>query len=193
MIDKKLTEQLQQWLEAPEQERSTEIGAMLLRRLTRNLIFAQNFERNPSRHMKMAAYQLGKFLPRRLAEVTHEQVKEMSARVAVINREHQLSAPLPGSDKTAAKKRIAKTEEFVKGKRPDHDQLPEEIQALYAENLSVMQNMRTLHAQLVLLTLDESKAVCPDNDRYPFVKEIIALDEQYHANWQKYDEYPTVE
>ena len=75
----------------------------------------------------------------------------------------------------------------------DHDRLPEEIQAYYTENLSVMQNMRACHAQLVLLSTTEKQSSCPDNDRYPFVKEIIALDEKYHRNWQKYDEYPPVE
>ena len=193
MIDRKLTQQLQQWLEAKAEDRDIATGAMLLRKLMRNLIFAANFERNPQRHMKMAEYQLSKFLPMRLAQVTHEDVQRMTKKVASINADHQLDKPLPGAKNTPEKKRIEKTVAFRVGKRPDHDLLPEEIQAYYAENLSVMQNMRACHAQLVILSSQEKQSVCPDGDRYPFVKEIIALDERYRQNWQRYDEYPAQE
>lgn len=178
MIDRKLTQQLQQWLEAKAEDRDIATGAMLLRRLVRNLTFAANFERNPKRHMKMAEYQLSKYLPMRLAEITHEDMVVMTKQVAQIAVERKLDQP-------ARKKQV--------GKRPDHDQLPEEIQAYYAENLSIMQNMRACHAQLVLLSTQEKQSVCPDGDRYPFVKEIIALDEKYRQNWQRYDEYPAQE
>lgn len=193
MIDRKLTEQLQQWLNTPAAERDKEIGAKLIRQLVRNPIFADNFKRMPNKYMKMAEYQLSKFLPLRLAEITHEDVQRMTKKVASINAEHQLDKPLPGAKSTSEKKRIEKTEAFQVGKRPDHDSLPEEIQSLYKENLSIMQNMRACHAQLILLTLNEKHSSCPDGDRYPFVKEIIDLDARYHANWQKYDEYPPVE
>ena len=178
MIDRKLTQQLQQWLEAKAEDRDIATGAMLLRKLVRNLIFAANFERNPQRHMKMAEYQLKKFLPMRLAQVTHEDVQRMTKKVAQITVERKLDQP-------ARKKQV--------GKRSDHDQLPEDIQACYAENLSIMQNMRACHAQLVILASQEKQSSCPDGDRYPFVKEIIALDERYRQNWQRYDEYPAQE
>lgn len=180
MIDRKLTQQLQQWLEAKAEDRDIATGAMLLRKLVRNLIFAANFERNPQRHMKMAEYQLSKFLPMRLAEITHEDMQVMTKQVAQIAVERKLDKP-------------ARKKQKQVGKRPDHDQLPEDIQACYAENLSIMQNMRACHAQLVILSSPEKQSVCPDNDRYPFVKEIIALDERYRQNWQRYDEYPAQE
>ena len=192
MIDRKLTEQLQQWLDTKVEDRDIATGAMLLRKLVRNLIFAANFERNPHRHMKMAEYQLSKFLPMRLAEHTHEDVVRMTKQVAEINTEYHLDQPLPGGKTTPVNKRIEKTTEFRVGKRPDHDQLPEEIQALYSENLNIMQNMRACHAQLVLLSTGKQSS-CPDGDRYPFVKEIIALDERYRQNWQQYDEYPSAD
>ena len=78
-------------------------------------------------------------------------------------------------------------EEFKKGKRADHDALPVEIQALYAQNLSIMQQMRRCHTQLQLLSVEHS--TCPDSERYPFLKELIDLDKQYHANWEQYDHY----
>ena len=193
-IDRKLTAQLQEWLNAPEEKRDIEVGASLVRRLTGNIILADNLKRMPGRFMKMAEYQLQKFLPMRLNDITHEEMQQMSKQVKVINQDHGLDKPLPGSSKIAEVKRIARTEEFKLGKRADHDKLPEEIQACYTDNLSIMQNMRACHAKLVLLSLPENVSqTCPDGDRYPFVKEIITLDAKYHANWEKYDTYPPVE
>lgn len=187
MIDRKLTATLKAWLETPAEERNIETGAMLIRTIVRNQIFAANFQRMPNKYMKMAVYQLSKFLPMRLNDITHNDVQRMTKQVAQINTERKLSEPVPGNKKHSEVKRLEKQ----LGKRADHDQLPEEIQALYAENLSIMQNMRACHAQLVLLS--QQPSTCPDGDRYPFVKEIIALDERYRQNWQKYDEYPPIE
>lgn len=74
-----------------------------------------------------------------------------------------------------------------RGKRPDHDSLPPEIQACYVENLSVLHRMRETHMQLRSLSLDNHP--CPDSERYPFLKELIDLDKKYRANWKKYDTY----
>ena len=79
------------------------------------------------------------------------------------------------------------TSEFKTGKRADHDELPDEVQALYVENLSIVQKMRELHLKLRSLSLDS--APCPDSERYPFLKELIALDKKLHSNWEIYDHY----
>jgi hypothetical protein len=53
--------------------------------------------------------------------------------------------------------------------------------------MSIMQQMRRLHTQLQLLSVENS--TCPDSERYPFLKELIALDKRYHANWEQYDHF----
>ena len=50
-----------------------------------------------------------------------------------------------------------------------------------------MQQMRRCHTQLQLLSVEHS--TCPDSERYPFLKELIDLDKQYHANWEQYDHF----
>ena len=47
--------------------------------------------------------------------------------------------------------------------------------------------MREVH--LRLRTLSAENTVCPDSERYPFLKELITLDKKYRANWQTYDLY----
>lgn len=89
-----------------------------------------------------------------------------------------------------AEKNQSKSEEFADfkaGKRTDHDLLPAEVQALYVENLDIVHHMRELHLKLRTLSLDN--ATCPDSDRYPFLKEIIALDKRLHDNWDTYDHF----
>ena len=77
--------------------------------------------------------------------------------------------------------------EMEKGKRADHDSLPEEIRSLYVENLGIAQRMRDVQTKLRLISTEESP--CPDSERYPFLKELISLDKQLHENWERYDRY----
>ena len=189
-MDNALTQRLKTWLETPADRRDIEQGRTLILQLMRNPFFANGFAARPKAFMKQAEYELGKFLRERTAGAEHTEVERMAVQVAAINKADGLDQPLPGSDKAkkSTASRIARTEKFVKGRRADHDQLPEEIQALYTENLSIVQQKRALHAQLLVITRNaESKDYCPDGDRYPLVKEIIALDEKEKANWEKYD------
>ena len=104
-------------------------------------------------------------------------VEEMASQVATIADEHHLT-----DDASTAPE-----DERRLGKREDHDALPDEVKAKYVENLSLLQRMRELHLRLRSLSLDNSP--CPDSERYPFLKELIALDKKLHANWEAYDHY----
>lgn len=187
-MEKKIANTLQAWLDQPEAKRDVATGAMLVRRITRNAILAGNYEKFPKRFAGMVEYQLRKFYPMVMSGVQHEQVEQMSKQVEQIAKERKLDAELPGTARQKEVNRVAKTEEFVKGKRADHNSLPEEIQALYSENLAIMQQMRHNRAQLLVL-VNGPQSSCPDGDRYPFVSELIKLDAQYRANWKQYDEY----
>lgn len=181
-MDQKLTENVQAWLNTPADQRDLEKGALYLLQLSGNQIMYRNICVNIRRHADDIEYQLKKYVNFRLQSLTHQQVADMQSKVAAIVKKNHLDAPL----KTAAQKRAA-TMEFKKGMRSDHDQLPDEIKAYYAENLSILQKMRNLHTKLQMLSTENS--TCPDSERWPFLKELIALDKTYHANWQKYDNF----
>ena len=181
-MDEKLTNDVLQWLNTPAEERDLEQGALYLLKFSRNQIMYRNILANLKRHAADIEYQLKKFMKVRLASFTHEQVEQMQAQVNVIVEKNHLNVPV----KTKAQKAKA-NEEVKKGKRTDHDSLPVEIQALYEENLPILQKMRALHAQLAVLSKEGT--TCPDSDRYPFLKELIDLDKRYHANWKAYDNY----
>lgn len=173
-MDHKFTELIKKWLETPEAERDYTVGALYLLKLSGNQIMYRNIVAQLDRRHDVVEYQLQKYYNFRVQALTHAQVEEMSAQVEQIVADH---IPLAAeADKQPQK-----------GKRADHDSLPDDIKAKYVENLSLLQRMRELHLRLRSLSLEN--ATCPDSERYPFLKELIALDKKLHANWQTYDHY----
>ena len=176
-MDHKFTQQIGKWLETPDAERDYTVGALYLLKLSGNHIMYKNIIAQIDRRHDVVEYQLQKYYNFRVQALTHAQVEEMSAQVDAIAEKHELTAP-ESSDAAEPK---------ALGKREDHDLLPNNIKAKYVENLSLLQRMRELHLRLRSLSLDN--APCPDSERYPFLKELIALDKKLHANWEAYDHY----
>lgn len=171
----RLTEDLRSFFSIEEDERDYDKGALLLLQLTGNQIMYRNISYSAAKNARFINRELSKHYNVRLQQVTHEQVEQMQKRVDDIALRHlSLSEHNPASD-------------FRKGKRADHDKLPAEIQALYVDNLGILQRMRDVQTRLRLLS--EEGKICPDNDRYPYLKELIALDKQLHSNWERYDHY----
>ena len=178
-MENQFNSKLQEWLN--NENRTIQDGCLLLLQMENNQIHYQNLLRHPNKVavMKYLQTELQKRLKIRLANVTHQEVADMEEKVEVIVKKHFAYQEAAKSGTT--------NEEFRKGKRADHDQLPEEIQARYIENLDLLRKMRELH--LKLRTLSTQQVSCPDSERYPFLKELIALDKQLHENWEVYDHY----
>lgn len=174
-MDAKFTEKLQAWLNTPDEQKDYAEGALLLLQLTGNQIMYRNISVNPKGKAEFITGKLQQYLNFRLAQLTHEQVEQMQKEVEVIVKE------------TIKPKAESDFADFKAGKRADHDKLPEEIQALYAENLDIVHRMRELHLQL--RKLSKANVTCPDSERYPFLKELIALDKKLHENWDTYDHF----
>ncbi len=177
-MDKEFTNKLQTWLSQPREDRDWDEGALMLLQLTGNKIMYHNLSVNPEGKANFIEGKLQQYLEFRLAELTHEQVKEMQHAVEEIVKEH-----------TEFKSDDNEAKNFKAGKRADHDTLPEEIQALYVENLDLVHRMRELH--LKLRTMSTTDSTCADSDRYPFLKEFIKLDKKLHDNWNVYDHFVT--
>ena len=175
-MDKEFTDKLQTWLSLPREDRDWDEGALMLLQLTGNKIMYRNLSVNPEGKANFIEGKLQQYLEFRLAELTHEQVKEMQHAVEEIVKEH-----------TEFKSDDNEAKNFKAGKRADHDTLPEEIQALYVENLDIVHRMRELH--LKLRTMSTTDSTCADSDRYPFLKELIKLDKKLHDNWNVYDHF----
>ena len=169
MLDK-----VQKWLSVPQPQRDYQAGALMMLQITSNHIQYANVVRNLKAKSGVVDYELGRYVKAKAKAVEHTQVVAMREKVSVIAHKRNLD----GSKYTDKKR----------GKRVDHDSLPDEIKALYTENLSLLQSMREDHLQLRRLVNDE-KVTCLDAEQYPFLKDIIEKDERMHKNWQAYDNY----
>ena len=172
-MNNEFTERLQQWMNTPDEQKDWAEGAIMLLQLSGNKIMYANISVNPKGKAEFIKGKLQQYLNFRLQYLTKQQVKEMQQKVEVIVKD----TIKPDGDFA----------DFKAGKRADHDTLPDEIKALYVENLDIVHRMRELHLKLRTLSLED--ATCPDSERYPFLKEIISLDKRLHENWDTYDHF----
>lgn len=176
-MDLELTPRIKEWMEADPASRSVAEGAELLLRINKNRILYANIMRNPEDKRSLLEYHLAKEYKKRLLNATHEEVAGMMKRVEVIATARNLAAPAPATAKS----------EWQAGKRADHDELPDEVKALYEENRGLIQKMRDAHTRLRLISPENSS--CPDSDRYPICKALLSYDAKYRDNWNIYDNY----
>ena len=176
-MDKNLTDKLRQFLETPNEQKDWNAGAILLLQLTNNPIMYRNISLNPKGKADFILGKLQQFLKARCEIENHNEVMSLQSTVnEIVTQRTEFSNPdtNPATD-------------FKAGKRADHDTLPEDIQALYVENLDIVHRMRELHLQLRKLS-DSTKTI-PDSERKPLLDEFIALDKKLHDNWNTYDHY----
>ena len=176
-MNNKLTERLQDFLDTPREDRDWNEGAILLLQLTNNTIMYRNLSINPKGKAEFIEGKLRAFLKSR---------REVEAHDEVIILQEQVNAIIENRTEF---KEDNEAKEFKAGKRADHDRLPEDIQALYVENLDLVHRMRELHLRLRLLS-DSTKQVLAV-ERKPLLDEFINLDKKLHANWDAYDHFVT--
>ena len=176
-MDKNLTDKLRQFLETPNEQKDWNAGAILLLQLTNNPIMYRNISLNPKGKADFILGKLQQFLKARCEIENHNEVMTLQSTVdEIVTQRTEFSNPEtnPATD-------------FKAGKRADHDALPDNIQALYVENLDIVHRMRELHLQLRKLS-DSTKTI-PDSERKPLLDEFITLDKKLHDNWNIYDHY----
>ena len=172
-----LTDKLQDFLDTPREDRDWNEGAILLLQLTNNTIMYRNLSINPKGKAEFIEGKLRAFLKAR---------REVEAHDEVIILQEQVNAIIENRTEF---KEDNEAKEFKAGKRADHDRLPEDIQALYVENLDLVHRMRELHLRIRLLS-DSTKQVSAA-ERKPLLDEFINLDKKLHANWDAYDHFVT--
>lgn len=175
MMDEKLTQQIQQWLMTPREERDVPAGASLLLQLNRNNFLYSRILLRPERMHDKLEYELNKHLRIRLDGMTVHDVAELDRQL--IPAVAQLLETSPHAP-TATAEDAAK-----KGLRPDHDTLPEEIQQLYTVNGMLYQKMKQLFEQL------KEMEGAPPCDRFEYLQQLRGLDVRYRQNWETYDAF----
>lgn len=175
-MDEKLTAKIQEYINAEPSERDIEAGAVLLLKLNKNRILFNNITRRPDKFADKLLYELKKFLTIRLDKKTIQEVVQLEKRL------------LPAVELLIAAAEPLSTDDehlptIVKGKRADHDALPERVQNLWAESAGYYKNMKLLHENLKGM---ESDQPC---DRYELLKQLDEQDKMYRMNMESYDGY----
>lgn len=167
---KDLTSEIKKVLDAPKEEVDVEKAALLLLKINRNKIMYHNLLRRNA--VDKVLYELRKHYNSRMRNHIIKEVPEMEKEVAKVIEGN----PAIESDEEVEEK-------VTKGKREDHEELPDEVKALYLENFNVLRRMRKLHEKLKLM-VDNSPC-----DRYPYLSELLAFDTNLRRNWKLYDSY----
>ena len=141
MLDERFTQQLQAWLDTPSDSRDLATGAELLLRLNKNRWMHQLILKK--RNFTKLEYELKKYLRIRLEGLTKREVVAMEQTVLPLAIESiNAGAPVISTDDEMP-------EGNYRGKRPDHDTLPQELQELYERSV-----MSREHDQFAVLTVE---------------------------------------
>lgn len=178
MLDERLTKDIQQWLNSPQEQRSLEKGAEMLLRLNRNRYMNAQILRRAN--FSKLEYELRKHLKIRLEGLTVREVARMEQE-SLPKIEQSLLEGQPVIDADADQ-----SEGHFIGKRADHGQLPPEIQALYERNGEIYFKMKQIYETLKGM---EDATPC---DRHEYLLQLIELDKEYRENWNAYDTWSAV-
>lgn len=183
-MNDQLTKDIQAFLNLSPDERNIKKGADMLLSLNRNRILYHNILRRPAALASKLEYELKKHLKIRLDGLTVREVALMDMEVkqeakAIIKE----GAAAFQSDETKQSNKSKEAAPAHRGRRTDHEALPDEIKALYDRNCELFKKIKAEYAAVRAL---DSAMPC---DRYEHLKVLAALDKEYRANWAAYDDY----
>lgn len=178
-IDDKLTNDMQSWLNTEPAKRDLLKGADMVLKLTRNRILFQNISRNPQKFASKIEYELKKYLVIRLDRKTIQDVVKMDKELvpAVAETLAAFQPEISSDDDTPQEAVIAK------GKRTDHDSLPEDIRRLWEDNKDIYFRLKQTFE--TLKTMKDALSC----DRYEYLKQLEELDAKYRDNMYRYDHF----
>ena len=185
-IDKLFRARVEEWLSKKKHtEAELADGAMMVLQCNRNRAMYNTMMRKPSHYEEKMVYELKKqkILPvigKAIAD-TEETADKAAAALGEIPEDSFLPAPALSSEEP-----YKQTDAIVaRGKRTDHDTLPETIRAIWDKNAERYKKMKQAHETCKTLT-----AAC---DRYEFTSAIAELWNAYKKDFDTYDHYVLVD
>lgn len=179
-MDKAFTQDIADWLETPREERDVRKGAELLLRINGNRHIYQLAMIRPETAHDHVEADLKNFLRIRLDGHTMESVRQMDSELIpkvqniITTRQDESEDAPEETDDTAPAHR---------GKRSDHNELPEEIRAIYERGGELFEKIKQIFTELQQM---ENAPAC---DRYEKLKVLKPLVKEYTDGWERYDNY----
>ena len=199
-IDKLFRARVEEWLSKKKHtEADLANGAMMVLQCNRNRAMYNTMMRKPSHYEEKMVYELKKHLAYLQNDMNLEDVKNIekqilpvigkaiadteettdkaAAALGEIPEDSFLPAPALSSEEP-----YKQTDAIVaRGKRTDHDTLPETIRAIWDKNAERYKKIKQAHETCKTLT-----AAC---DRYEFVSAIAELWSEYKKDFDTYDHF----
>ena len=202
-IDKLFRAKLEEWLSKKKHtEAELADGAMMVLQCNRNHAMYNTIMRRPARYEEKISYELRKHLRYLKDDMNLDEVKDLERKVLPV-----IGKAITDTEETADKAAAAlgeipedsflpapalsseepykQTDTIVaRGKRTDHDTLPETIRAIWDKNAERYKKIKQAHETCKTLT-----AAC---DRYEFTSAIAELWADYKKDFDTYDHYVLV-
>ena len=190
-IDKLFRARVEEWLSKKKHtEAELADGAMMVLQCNRNRAMYNTMMRKPSHYEEKMVYELKKHLAYLQNDMNLDDVKELEKKILpvvenALNVELTDEKPLP-SPALSSEEPYEQTGTIVaRGKRTDHDTLPETIRAIWDKNAERYKKIKQAHETCKTLT-----AAC---DRYEYTKAIAELWADYKKDFDTYDHYVLVD
>lgn len=185
-FDPKITEGMVAWLRSDHtDEESIRKGAELLLRVNRNRGLYERICRYPRGGLKKLEYELQKHVNIRLQGYTIQDIENLDKEVMPLVQVAVDAADGAADDEIPVVKESEDEGDtgcvVVKGKRPDHDKLPEEIQAIWPKNAERWKKIKETYN--LLLTLN---APC---DRFEHLQLLKEIWYKYREDMCRYDDF----
>lgn len=200
MNDPKFTEKLKKWFDCEHTDANIREGALLLLQMNNNRHLYQLINFDPQGKLELLKYELQKHLNYRIEGMTIDDVRVYDKTVTPIlqtavdkttdadNIAKQLAPHLPVVESENLDS-IVPSAIVAKGKRADHDQLPDNIQAIWDSNCALWKKIKE--------HFEACKAYDMSCDRYEglhaadedFKRMLLTLKEEYYAYKQAMDVY----
>ena len=199
-IDKLFRARVEEWLSKKKHtEAELADGAMMVLQCNRNRAMYNTMMRKPSHYEEKMVYELKKHLVYLQNDMNLEDVKNMEKQIlpvitkaiadteAAADKEAEPDNPVPEDSflpapALSSEEPYEQTDAIVaRGKRTDHDTLPEAIRAIWDKNAERYKKIKQAHETCKTLT-----AAC---DRYEFTKAIAELWADYKKDFDTYDHY----
>lgn len=192
-IDKLFRARVEEWLSKRKHtEADLANGAMMVLQCNRNRAMYNTMMRKPSHYEEKMVYELKKHLAYLQNDMNLDDVKNLEKQILPVI--HHVVMAVPEEDEgtklpapaLSSEEPYEQTDAIVaRGKRTDHDTLPETIRAIWDKNAERYKKMKQAHETCKTLT-----AAC---DRYEFTSAIAELWDAYKKDFDTYDHYVLVD
>jgi len=186
-MDNILTTQIQQFLqlEKPTEEQIREGATLLLRcNPQRERAIYNSAMTRPKSMLPWIKADLKKYLGIRQRGLTTPQVEKFNQETIAAVKQTLSNVPVTVEQDSGETPLIPQL--GIRGLRPDHDQLPENIQALFSRNTERWKSMRKLHTQLAQMIARPGYAACDGNE---ICYQLRQLDTALRNDYEAYDSF----